>query len=862
MITQLRLTLVLFVWIGLCCSLHSQTFRCDGRLILITNGQSFSQVRFITFAPFVISYGPVATYIGERFQGLGFNPKDNYIYGVRESTNTVVRLRSDGTFETLGPVPSLNPFSVFAGDCRRDGKYLIHDKSLNQILVYSVVEDFVLEDRIDLYWDPSSVNSEPFTTRLDDFAIDPNNPDIAYAVQASSNFDPDILPVATQGHLLSINLDLNSPNVGMVTPIAPMTSNIDITRVGSLFFNDFNVLHGYGAQEPAANAQDNRLFGINTQTAAANAIGAGSPNSPATDGCSCPYNLSVHYLVDPLVATCTDDEVTYDLTVTNRSFETLSDVILTDTIPEGMVIEEIERNFGGEIDPSTGVGTRFLTINGIEVPPRGIMRMTIRARIIDIPVGNANSQVFLRNLPSLFDGERMSDDPSTSNTDDPAIFFADAIWLDDVAVDVTPPTDCLADNDGQVVLTSPQFLPGVSYNVGLYNEDWEYTQRDVVVDGNNTFILDSIPSGIYRLDQVQPEGLMCSYEWKDTTIMLEAPNDQLQVSIESNSPLCAGMDLRVNASLFPGGSVVWQSPLYIVNDSTFAWEDISADFTGTYEMTATYGACEQIREEEVLVEEAIDATIVGKSDYCEREPLELLAEGVGDTLLSFQWFGPNNLMDTSRLIEVTAMTFENEGEYQVVIDNRACQDTALLDVIILPSPTIEIPPAVEADFCDPVVLQPTITGDSDVAYTWAPSEGLSCDDCPNPTVELPLLPVYQLQVINDTLCTDSATVQVYFDSEDLIYIPNAFSPNFDGINDYFQLFPSCVVSTIKELNVYDRWGGQVFSAGPIDSEVPREFWDGRINGKPAGPGTYLWQTKIELIDGTTRRLTGEVNLLR
>jgi gliding motility-associated-like protein len=169
---------------------------------------------------------------------------------------------------------------------------------------------------------------------------------------------------------------------------------------------------------------------------------------------------------------------------------------------------------------------------------------------------------------------------------------------------------------------------------------------------------------------------------------------------------------------------------------------------------------------------------------------------------------------------------------------------------------------VEADFCDPVILRPKITGDDAVVYTWTPAEGLSCDDCPNPEIQLPFLPGYQLQVINDTLCTDSTIVRIYFRGEDLIYVPNAFSPNVDGVNDYFQLFPSCVVLTIKKLAVYDRWGKMVFSAGPINPDDPREFWDGQINGKKAGTGTYVWQTEIELVDGTSRMLVGEVSLLR
>ncbi|MEL7247073.1 MAG: T9SS type B sorting domain-containing protein [Bacteroidota bacterium] len=862
MTIKLRAVLVLLLGVGLCSPLWSQTFRCTGQPILGINNPNFMQIHTIGFAPFfIVSYTPTAFYLGEGFDALGFNPKDNYIYAVREGTNTIVRLRSDNTFETLGPVPGVDQPEIYAGDCTVDGRYLCHDNGLDQILVFSVLNDLVLEDRIDLYWDPSSVNDESFNTRIDDFAIDPNNPTVAYAYQATGNFNPDILPLATQGHLLQINLDFNSPSLGMVTPIGPLTGNVNLTRMGSLFFNDFGVLYGYGAQFGGFNSWENRLVGINPQTATASAQGSGGPSAPATDGCSCPYSLSANYFVEPLVATCTDAEVTYSLTINNRSFENLTDVVLTDTIPEGMLITGISNSFVGNIDPATGLGTRFLTINNLQIPPRSVVEMTIEAEIIDIPVGNLGSQVWLRNLPSLFDGEMVSDDPNTSNQNDPAIFAADAIFLENVVLDITPPTDCLSNNDGHVILTSSQFLPGITYQVTLINDDWIRTEREITVDGNNTFELDSLPAGNYRLDALRPQGVRCSYEWKDTTIMIEPPNEQLQVSIESNSPLCEGQDLRMKATLTPGGDAVWLGPLYIVPGLEMNWDSVGPAFSGTYELTSTYGACEQIREEEVRVEPAINAAIAGELDYCEREQMQLLAEGEGDTL-SYQWSGPNSALDTAQLFEIASMTPADGGSYQVIVNNGTCQDTAIADISILPSPTIELPQVLEADFCEPVILQPKINGDADVAYSWAPSEGLSCDDCPNPEIIPPFLPSYQLNVINDTLCTDSTTVLIAFDSDDLIYVPTAFSPNQDGVNDYFQLFPSCLVSAISKVEVYDRWGSLVFSNGPLDPADPREFWNGRINGKPALQSAYLWQAEVELVDGSVRKLNGEVNLLR
>ena len=98
--------------------------------------------------------------------------------------------------------------------------------------------------------------------------------------------------------------------------------------------------------------------------------------------------------------------------------------------------------------------------------------------------------------------------------------------------------------------------------------------------------------------------------------------------------------------------------------------------------------------------------------------------------------------------------------------------------------------------------------------------------------------------------------------EKIVYAPNVFSPNFDGRNDYFQLFPGCGVASIRNLKIVDRWGAIVYSRNTIDHRLPQEFWDGFINGEPAAPGVYVWQVEIELVDGSRQRFFGDVSLVR
>ncbi len=94
-----------------------------------------------------------------------------------------------------------------------------------------------------------------------------------------------------------------------------------------------------------------------------------------------------------------------------------------------------------------------------------------------------------------------------------------------------------------------------------------------------------------------------------------------------------------------------------------------------------------------------------------------------------------------------------------------------------------------------------------------------------------------------------------------MYVPNAFSPNEDGVNDRFMPMASQGISVDEfELNVFDRWGTQVYR-----SKNPIEGWNGERNGKPVKPGVYVWRMKAMVnVCGQVMEVTkqGDVTLLR
>lgn len=98
-----------------------------------------------------------------------------------------------------------------------------------------------------------------------------------------------------------------------------------------------------------------------------------------------------------------------------------------------------------------------------------------------------------------------------------------------------------------------------------------------------------------------------------------------------------------------------------------------------------------------------------------------------------------------------------------------------------------------------------------------------------------------------------------------VYIPNAFSPNFDGINDKFGVNTGEGVLGVQEMEVYDRWGDLLFSGatgGRGEELQPEMHWTGETKRGPAPSGTYLYRIRLLFDDGKSRQFSGDLVLLR
>ena len=122
--------------------------------------------------------------------------------------------------------------------------------------------------------------------------------------------------------------------------------------------------------------------------------------------------------------------------------------------------------------------------------------------------------------------------------------------------------------------------------------------------------------------------------------------------------------------------------------------------------------------------------------------------------------------------------------------------------------------------------------------------------------------VYEVQVSDQNACLADTTLTIT-STECPFYVPNAFSPNGDGINDFFELgVPANKQNSIVRLfMVYDRWGNKVYELRnfPISNGFS---WNGRMNGGPLMQGVYIYYFDIDLGNNESQLLQGEVTIIR
>lgn len=156
----------------------------------------------------------------------------------------------------------------------------------------------------------------------------------------------------------------------------------------------------------------------------------------------------------------------------------------------------------------------------------------------------------------------------------------------------------------------------------------------------------------------------------------------------------------------------------------------------------------------------------------------------------------------------------------------------------------------------PLKVNFTNTSINGVQYTWDFGDGtFSTDTMPSHTYDAPAEYLVTITIISADGCVDSYTTIVKVETDFYLYVPTAFTPDGDGINENFDVKGLGFES--YEIRIFNRWGGQVFYSDDITIS-----WDGKVKGSEAPEGVYTYTIFIQMPLGDFDEKKGTFTLYR
>ena len=208
-------------------------------------------------------------------------------------------------------------------------------------------------------------------------------------------------------------------------------------------------------------------------------------------------------------------------------------------------------------------------------------------------------------------------------------------------------------------------------------------------------------------------------------------------------------------------------------------------------------------------------------------------------------------------------TIYDSGLYSDILTSQyGCDSTVNVTLSLLnPNSFVSISgdTIVKLGYTLPLFLTANFTPDS---IQWTPDMSVECDSCMEVQVTPYNQTTYTVWIYDDLGCLLKDSIEINVIKNDAIYIPNAFSPNGDGINDFLFIQTDKDVKDIVSFQIFDRWGSLVYD-GNVSGAVDRHFyWNGIYKDKLLDTGVYVYQAKVRFFDDRIKLFSGDVTLIR
>lgn len=370
-------------------------------------------------------------------------------------------------------------------------------------------------------------------------------------------------------------------------------------------------------------------------------------------------------------------------------------------------------------------------------------------------------------------------------------------------------------------------------------------------NGSATEDLSNVPSGMYAVTVTDMNG--CSAA---TSLVVSNTNTNFSLTaVPSVNTSCTQSNGEINLTIAPSGTY------------TFLWsngatsEDLVNIPAGTYTVTVSdamncsSSAMYLVDEQAInlLVVETITPVLCGEANG------SIDLEVTPPSGNSFNWSDGSTTEDITDILP---------GQYSVTVTGQnGCVWTAGFNVPGSEKLEIEL----QADIIQSGDAFVTLRAQVNVPLSaidtilWLPEALFDCtqDFCLEQTITRPAAQTEIKVIAIDTNgCQAQASLRLNEESDPKVFIPNVFSPDADGINDMFTVYGNKDVEMIDELQIFDRWGNQVFVNTEFPPNEENYGWDGSFKNSVINPAVFAYWARVRFKDGTEGSFKGDVTLVR